>query len=117
MIAEQLLAHGAAAWNGGDLDSFVADYADSATFVTSRGLVSGRAAIRGLYAPRFGPGVQRGTLSFENVQVFVLSEGVLHVVAWYVLTGLPTGTQRGPTSLVLVREGEGRWRIAHDHSS
>lgn len=116
-IAQALLARGAAAWNEGDLDAFMSDYTEDATFVTRREVVRGRDAIRALYAPRFAPGFQRGTLTFENVQTFVLGERTLHVVAFYVLTGLPSGTQRGPTSLVLVRESSGRWRIAHDHSS
>jgi uncharacterized protein (TIGR02246 family) len=111
-----LLEHGAAAWNAGDLDAFVSDYTDSATFVTSRGLVAGRDRIRALYAPRFAPGTTRDTLRFEDVVAWPVGAGAIHVVAWYVLERGGRVTSRGPTSLVLRREG-GRWRIAHDHSS
>jgi ketosteroid isomerase-like protein len=59
---EQTLAAGAAAWNRGDSDAFMSDYhTDSArtTFVGSRGLLHGRAAIREAYAPRFAEAAAR----------------------------------------------------------
>lgn len=114
--AQSLLAHGAAAWNAGDLDGFVSDYTDDATFVTNDGLVQGRAAIRARYAPRFAPGASRDSLRFEQVRAFALGTGQVHAVAWYVLERGGRVTARGPTSLVLRRE-RGRWCIAHDHSS
>jgi uncharacterized protein (TIGR02246 family) len=114
--ARALLARGAAAWNAGDLDGFMSDYTPGATFVTSRGLVRGVAAIRERYAARFAPGARRDSLRFEQLTVHPLAPDLVHVVAWYVLETGGRETARGPTSLVLVRQG-GRWRIAHDHSS
>jgi uncharacterized protein (TIGR02246 family) len=113
--AEDLLAHGAAAWNRGDLDGFVSDYAEDATFVTSRGLVRGRAAIRERYAPRFAPGTARDSLSFRDIRARVEGDAV-QAVAWWVLSRGDSVTATGPTSLLLRRAG-GRWRIVHDHSS
>jgi uncharacterized protein (TIGR02246 family) len=74
-VVRVMMARGAAAWNRGDLDAFVDDYAPdtTTTYVGSRGLVRGRAAIRAAYAPRFAPGVQRGTLRFENMEIDVLA--------------------------------------------
>lgn len=114
--ARTLLEHGAAAWNGGDLDGFMADYTDDATFVTPRAVVRGRAAIRALYARRFAPGAVRDSLHFEALEADPLAHDALNAVAYYVLSRGDSVTARGPTSLVL-RRVNGRWLIAHDHSS
>lgn len=113
-----MMEQSARAWNRGDLDAFVSDYLDSdrTTFVGSRGLVRGRAAIRAVYAPRFAPGATRDSLSFEGIEVDSLAPGVAHVVAYYVLSRGDSTVARGPTSLVMLRVN-GRWQIVHDHSS
>jgi uncharacterized protein (TIGR02246 family) len=118
-----MMARAAAAWNRGDLDAFMEDYApgEGTTYIGSRGLLRGPAAIRAAYAPRFAPGVRRGTLRFEDLEVDVLAPGVANAIATYVLTdrtaaGADTTIGRGPTSLVMRKAG-GRWRIVHDHSS
>ena len=124
-----MMARSAEAWNRGDLDAFVEDYvpgeppsAEAATYIGSRGIVRGRAAIRAAYAPRFAPGARRGTLRFENLEVDLLGPGVANAIAYYVLSertaaGADSTVARGPTSLVMRRDAGGRWRIAHDHSS
>lgn len=124
-----MMARSAEAWNRGDLDAFVEDYVPgeppdpgAATYIGSRGITRGRAAIRGAYAPRFAPGVRRGTLRFENLEVDLLAPSVANVIAFYVLSertaaGADSTAARGPTSLVMRRGADGRWRIAHDHSS
>lgn len=113
---EAMLAHGARTWNAGDLDEFVSDYEDSATFVGSRGILHGRPLIRGAYASRFAPGAQRDSLHFEGLEVDLLAPDVGNAIAFYVLMRGDSVTARGPTSLVVRRSG-GRWRIVHDHSS
>ncbi|HEX6535994.1 MAG TPA: DUF4440 domain-containing protein [Gemmatimonadaceae bacterium] len=113
-----MMERSAGAWNRGDLDAFVDDYLDSdrTTFVGRRGIIRGRAAIRQVYAPRFGPGGVRDSLSFEQLEVDPLAPGVAHVLAYYVLSRGDSVVARGPTSLVMLRVN-GRWRIVHDHSS
>jgi len=113
-----VLAHGADAWNRGDLDAFIADYAPdpNTTYVGRSGLVRGRAAIRAVYAPRFAPGVQRGTLRFEGLEVDELAPDAAFAVATYVLTVGDSTIARGPTSL-LFRKRDGRWYMTRDHSS
>lgn len=113
-----MMARSAAAWNRGDLDTFVADYmsGDGTTFIGRRGVVRGPAAIREVYAPRFGPGGVHDSLSFENVEVDLLAPDVANTIAWYVLARGDSVIARGPTSLVM-RRVEGRWKIVHDHSS
>lgn len=113
-----MMRRAAAAWNRGDLDAFVGDYAAGAntTYIGARGIVRGPAAIREAYAPRFGPGGVRDSLSFENLEVDVLAPDVANVIAYYRLSRGDSTIARGPTSLVMRRMG-GRWRIVHDHSS
>src|SRR5437867_11340094 len=83
--AEALLAHGAAAWDRGELDDFVSDYTPDATFVTARAVVHGRDSIRALYVRRFGPSGTRDVLHFENLEVDVVGPDALNAIAYYVL--------------------------------
>lgn len=114
-----MMARSAASWNRGDLDAFADDYVpgEEATYIGRHGLVRGRAAIRDVYAPRFAPGATRDSLSFELHDVDPLGPDVANVIAWYVLSRGDSVTARGPTSLVMRRGADGRWRIVHDHSS
>ena len=114
--AEALLVHGAAAWNRGDLDGFMSDYALDASFVTPRQVLHGRAEIRSRYAPRFAPGGVRDSLYFQDLEVDALARDAVNAIAYYVLQRGDSIIARGPTSLVLRNIG-GRWYIVHDHSS
>lgn len=114
--AQALLAHGADAWNRGDLAGFMSDYADDATFVTSQGLVHGRDAIHARYAPRFLPGARRDSLWFQAIEARPVAPDGIQAVAWWNLSRGDSVVARGPTSLLLKRVG-GRWLIVHDHSS
>lgn len=118
ITALALLDRGARAWNRGDLDAFVADYVDGprTTFVANQGVVRGRPAIRARYAPRFAAGGVRDSLSFEDIEADPIGPDAVHVVAWYKLMRGDSLIARGPTSLVLVRDGA-RWAILKDHSS
>jgi uncharacterized protein (TIGR02246 family) len=113
-----MMARSAAAWNRGDLDAFVRDYADDlgTTYIGSRGIVRGRAAVREAYAPRFAPGAVRDSLHFERVEVDLLAPDLANTIAWYVLVRGDSVTAQGPTSHVM-RRVYGTWKIVHDHSS
>jgi ketosteroid isomerase-like protein len=113
-----MFARSASAWNRGDLDTFMTDYlpGDRTTYVASKGVIHGPAAIRERYAPRFAPGGLHDSLSFEGIEVDPLAPDVINVIAWYVLMRGDSLVARGPTSLVMVRR-DGRLRIVHDHSS
>jgi ketosteroid isomerase-like protein len=113
-----MFARSASAWNRGDLDTFMTDYlpGDRTTYVASKGVIHGPAAIRERYAPRFAPGGLHDSLSFEGIEVDPLAPDVINVIAWYVLMRGDSLVARGPTSLVMVRQ-DGRLRIVHDHSS
>ena len=117
-----MLARAAANWNRGDLDAFVDDYlpGDSTTFIGSRGVVRGPAAIRAGYARLFAAGAVRDSLSFAILDLDPIAPDVANLIAQYTLArrvgSRDSVTARGPTSL-LVRRVQGRWRIVHDHSS
>lgn len=113
-----MMARSADAWNRGALDEFTGDYleGEETTYIGSRGIVRGPAAIREVYAPRFAPGGTRDSLSFERVEVDLLAPDLANTIAWYVLTRGDSVTARGPTSLVM-RRVRGAWKIVHDHSS
>ena len=117
-----MLVRAASNWNRGDLDAFVDDYlpGDETTFIGSRGVLRGPAAIRAAYAPRFAAGGTRDSLSFVLVDVDPLAPDVVNLIATYVLArrvgARDSVTAQGPTSLVM-RRVQGRWRIVHDHSS
>lgn len=115
---EAMLHRSADAWNRGDLDGFVAAYADGAStsFMTTDGPVFGRATIRGLYAPSFQPEATRDSLRLEDLNVRPLPPLIGIVTGRYVLERDGTVTDSGWFSVVVRRAGDG-WRIVHDHSS
>ena len=110
------MADSAAAWNRGDLSCFMAAYAEDAVFVTSKGLVRGRAAIAARYAPSFKTGGNaRGALSFETLAERPIDATHRLLIARWTLTGKDK-VETGLTSLVFARQGNA-WRIISDHSS
>lgn len=113
-----MLAHSAEAWNAGDLDGFMSDYANDSTtsFVAGGGPRYGYDWIRGSYAPRFEPGAERDSLRFENVVGRALGAGYAMATARFVLARGDSITASGPFTLVLQRI-DGRWKILHDHTS
>lgn len=112
----------AEAWNRGELDGFVAPYlvSDQTTFVGSRGVTRGHAAVRSAFERAYWKDGQRpeGALRFSEVEVRPLGERHALAVGRYTLTDRRDGRQTatGIFSLVWVRTDAG-WRILHDHSS
>jgi uncharacterized protein (TIGR02246 family) len=113
-----MLAHSAIAWNAGDLDGFVSDYADAPTtsFMAGGEPHYGYAWIRANYAPRFEPGAERDSLHFEEIAARPLGPGYSMATARFVLSRADSVTASGPFTLVLQRI-DGRWKIIHDHTS
>ncbi len=103
-------------WNTGDLDRFMAVYADDAVYVTGKGLVRGKAAIADRYRASFANGANiRGRLSFRMLADRPLGASRHLLFARWTLTGAGE-TQTGMTTLIFERRG-GNWRIIADHSS
>jgi uncharacterized protein (TIGR02246 family) len=116
------LTASAAAWNRGDLSAFMSDYLDGsrATYVTKTGVLHGGDSIRAhylkSYAAQFHTGAKRDSLTFQETEVDSLAPNVANVITFYVLTRGDSVVAKGPFSGVFVKQ-DGRWRIAHDHSS
>ncbi len=115
---DTLLARSAAAWNAGDLDAFVSDYApdSTTTFVSAGRPQYGFDWIRNNYAPAFAEGAARDSLRFENIAARPLGATHALVTARFVLFRGDSITASGPFTLVLTRS-DGRWLIIHDHTS
>lgn len=117
---EAAMRDSAAGWNAGDLDRFVAIYADdpATSFLTKDGLIRGKATITARYAPSFKSGGNaRGTLDFEFLDFRMVGADHALLSARYRLTPAKAGgaVEQGPTSLLFERTGAG-WRIVADHS-
>jgi uncharacterized protein (TIGR02246 family) len=97
---EAVMTASAAGWNAGDIDHFLAVYSDSpsTSFVTSTGLLRGKAAMRARYLERyaFNDAAKRGTLSFTTLDFRLLDPSHALYIARYTLTysdgSAPAGT-------------------------
>jgi len=106
----------AAMWNKGDINGFMAPYADSATYMTAAGLI-GVDAMRSRYLAKYFTGAAPDQqLRFDQVEVRRLGDNHALLTGRFTLTGGGKADQTGRYSLVWVREPSG-WRILHDHSS
>lgn len=106
----------AAGWNAGDLDRFMAVYADDAVYATGNELLRGKAAIAARYRPGFaGDRNLRGRLTFAPLANRTLSPVHHLLVARWKLTG-GAKDEEGTTTLLWERRQAG-WRIISDHSS
>lgn len=108
-------------WNRGSLEGFLVPYLDApgTTFVGSKGLLRGKAAIADQYRSSwFSGGVPKERLSFRDIEVRPLGPGHALAVGRWVVNDRATGAETGAGffSLTLQRTPEG-WRIVHDHSS
>jgi hypothetical protein len=117
-----VLERSAAAWSAGDLDAFMACYEDSpdTVYLTAAQIVSGYAAIRGMYAERFGAddGHSMGVLTVKLLRVTRIGSEHVLAVGLYSLEGaqVSDGRHAGMCSLVLHNTVAG-WRICADHTS
>ena len=113
---EAALQATAAAWNGGDIDGFMAPYAPAATYMTAAGLI-GVDAMRARYLAKYFTGAKPDQqLRFDQVDVRALGTEHALMTGRYTLTGGGKPDQTGRFSLVWMRSAQG-WRILHDHSS
>lgn len=117
-----VLERGAAAWSAGDLDTFMACYEDSpdTIYLTATQIVSGYAAIRSMYAERFGAddANSMGVLTVKLLRVTRIGSEHMLAVGLYSLEGVEVsqGRHTGMCSLVLHNTAAG-WRICADHTS
>ncbi|MBN2971414.1 SgcJ/EcaC family oxidoreductase [Roseomonas aeriglobus] len=117
---DAVMAESVAGWNAGDVDRFMRVYstAPTASFVTSRGLLRGKAAMIDSYRKNydFSDSAKRGTLRIDRLDFRRLGPASALYIGRFTLTYPGGRTESGYTSLVLAKEADG-WKIIADHSS
>jgi uncharacterized protein (TIGR02246 family) len=109
-----------AAWNRGDLVAFASYYEDSpdTTFIGKEVVRGGTKAILDRYRRAYPTREAMGTLTFSEIEVRRLADGVALTTGKFALkrTAAGGGDASGRFTLVLRRTAAG-WRIIHDHTS
>lgn len=112
------MARQEAAWNQGNLDSFMIGYwpSDSLRFIGSRGLTYGWQTTLDNYRKSYPDRDAMGTLKFTILSVEKLSRRSAYVIGKWRLTRGEKGDLSGHYTL-LWRKIHGKWVIVADHSS
>jgi uncharacterized protein (TIGR02246 family) len=108
------------AWNRGDLVTFASYYEDSpeTTFMGKEVVRGGVKAILDRYRRSYPTPEAMGTLTFSEIEVRPLAEGVALVTGKFALkrTAAGGGDSSGRYTLI-VRKTPSGWKIIHDHTS
>ena len=106
----------AAAWNRGDIDAYMAGYANSDdTMFVGTDVTRGWTKVRDRYKAKYDSRAKMGTLLFSDVDLRPLgSDDVVVTGAWKLTRD--ADTPHGRFTLIFHRRTEG-WRIVYDHSS
>jgi ketosteroid isomerase-like protein len=106
----------AAAWNRGDIDAYMAGYAQSDdTMFVGTDVTRGWTKVRDRYKAKYDSRAKMGTLVFSDVDLRPLgSDDVVVTGAWKLTRD--ADTPHGRFTLIFHRRAEG-WRIVYDHSS
>jgi uncharacterized protein (TIGR02246 family) len=117
---QKLMKDSQDAWNRGDLPAFASYYEDSpeTTFMGREVTRGGVQAILQRYQKSYPTPESRGTLTFSEIMVRPLAEGLVLVTGKFALkrTKEGGGDAAGRYTLVIKRTAAG-WKIIHDHSS
>lgn len=113
-----MLAASADGWNDGDLDAFLAMYAESSTtsLVTPDGLVEGLDQIREWYGPAFQPGARRDSMRVEELDIRQLPPLIGVVTGRRVFRVGDIDARSDWVTMIVRRVGDG-WRVLHEHPS
>jgi uncharacterized protein (TIGR02246 family) len=108
------------AWNRGDLVAFASYYEDSpeTTFIGREVVRGGTKAILDRYRRAYPTPEARGKLTFSEIEVRPLADGVALTTGKFALkrTAAGGGDASGRFTLILRRTPSG-WKIIHDHTS
>jgi len=106
----------AAAWNHGDIDGYMAGYAQSDdTMFVGTDVTRGWTKVRDRYKAKYDSRAKMGTLVFSDLDLRPAgSDDVIVTGAWKLTRD--ADTPRGRFTLIFHRRPEG-WRIVYDHSS
>ncbi|HSY50621.1 MAG TPA: nuclear transport factor 2 family protein [Thermoanaerobaculia bacterium] len=106
----------AAAWNRGDIDAYMAGYANSNdTMFVGTDVTRGWTKVRDRYKAKYDTPARMGTLLFSDVDLRLLGNDDVVVTGAWKLTR-EADTPHGRFTLIFHRRTEG-WRIVYDHSS
>lgn len=117
MEVKKILAEQDAAWNKGDLESFMKGYwkSDSLMFIGKSGITYGWQKTLDNYKKGYPDTAAMGKLNFEYIEMKQLSDNYFFVVGKWHLTRT-IGDLQGAFTLLL-RKIDGIWVIVKDHSS
>jgi uncharacterized protein (TIGR02246 family) len=105
-----------AAWNRGDIDAYMAGYANSdATMFVGTDVTRGWTKVRDRYKAKYDSPAKMGTLTFSDVDLRPLGDDDVVVTGAWKLTRA-ADAPHGRFTLIFHRRAEG-WRIVYDHSS
>lgn len=112
-IIKSVLAANMAAWNEGNLDAFMAGYADSAELMMVKDdvVVTGWKNVRKSYEEDIAASGM-GRLAFDGLNVTIASDDVATVVGRYSVSR--SETQSNGVMTLVMKQVEGRWRIMQD---
>jgi uncharacterized protein (TIGR02246 family) len=117
---ERAMRESEAAWNRGDLPAFASYYDDSpaTTFIGREVTRGGVQAILERYRRGYPTREAMGTLTFSELEVRPLAEGVALMTGRFALkrTAAGGGDASGRFTLIWKRTPAG-WKIIHDHTS
>jgi ketosteroid isomerase-like protein len=106
----------AAAWNRGDIDGYMAGYAQSDdTMFVGTDVTRGWTKVRDRYKAKYDSRAKMGTLVFSDLDLRPLGNDDVIVTGAWKLTR-EADTPHGRFTLIFHRRTEG-WRIVYDHSS
>ena len=106
----------AAAWNRGDIDAYLAGYAQSDdTMFVGTDVTRGWTNVRDRYKAKYDSPAKMGTLVFSDLDLRPLGNDDVIVTGAWKLTR-EADTPHGRFTLIFHRRPEG-WRIVYDHSS
>ncbi len=111
-----VMARQVEAWNNGDIDAFMQGYwnSDSLRFISSRGTTYGWQMTLDSYKRSYPDKATMGILTFEILEIDVLSESSAFVLGrWHLQREAPVG---GYYTL-LWKKIDGEWLIVLDHTS
>jgi uncharacterized protein (TIGR02246 family) len=117
--ARHILDVQAAAWNRGDLETFVETYENSPTITfLGSALSHGRAEVLARYKKTYDTREKMGNLRFEALEQRALGADHAIVIGKFLLTRTAAagGDAKGQFTLIL-HKGPGGWKIIHDHTS
>ena len=117
--ARAVLDAQAAAWNRGDLETFVETYENSPSITfLGKELSHGRDAVLARYKRTYNTPEKMGKLRFEVLTLRPLGNDHAMVLGKFFLTRSASGggDASGHFTLIL-HKGPGGWKIVHDHTS